>query len=602
MQLFAYPRETKLLDGTWQAIPDQYEYFEGYFDDFFDDDDDEHNQSEMDGVFDQGDTDAVETEKTEIYHPESADIALNNYNIRDGYSVTVPSSWGEEIPEFRYFEGWMWFAKSFDWDPSEHHDRSFLRFGAVNYKAKVWLNGQLIGTHEGGYTPFSWEVTDELLDGENTIVVQVDNKRYEDGIPMDRTDWYNFGGINRSVELVSVPSTFIRNYKVETSISEESIEVRVSVWLDGGDTDVRTSAALPELDQEVELTPASGENKFTGELSLSMDNVTLWSTSTPRLYTIRIETADDTVEDEVGLREVSVDGSDILLNGEPITLEGVGLHEEAAGKGRALDEEDVETRFEWIKDLGCNFARLAHYPHTEEMARKADEEGILLWEEVPAYWHIHFGDEEVQDLYRQQLRELVQRDWDRASVILWSVANETDPNDETRNEVLSNMVEYTRGLDDSRLMTAACFMGQSDEGIAVKDPLKEHLDVIGINEYIGWYYGEPEMMEYFQEDPDGRPIIISEMGGGAKWGHHGDEDEPWTEEHQARIYREQTKAIADNDQIVGLSPWILFDFRAPMRQNEHQRGYNRKGLLDQHGRKKKAFHVLKNHYQNQGSE
>jgi beta-glucuronidase len=219
------------------------------------------------------------------------------------------------------------------------------------------------------------------------------------------------------------------------------------------------------------------------------------------------------------------------------------------------------------------------------MARKADEEGILLWEEVPVYWDIEFGDNDVQDLYRQQLREVIQRDWNRASVVLWSIANETDHNDVVRNNVLPEMAEYVRELDDSRLVTAACFVDESDDRLVIQDPLQDHLDVIGINEYYGWYYGDAEDMKAFQENPTGTPVVVSETGGGAKWGNHGSKDERWTEEFQAAIYRGQTTAIKDNDQISGMAPWILFDFRAPLRQNEHQRGYNRKGIVDQYGRK-----------------
>ncbi|SEP25528.1 beta-glucuronidase [Halogranum amylolyticum] len=583
MQLLAYPRETTSLDGTWQAIPDQYENFEGYFEDFFGD-----GEDDMPTGF----------APKPIYEPEaSVENEPCDFNIHDGRSVEIPSSWGEELPEFRHYEGWVWFAKSFDCDTEQSGARSFLRFGAVNYKAKVWLNGELLGTHEGGYTPFSFEVTETLQDGENTIVVQADNQRYEDGIPNEGTDWFNFGGINRSVELVTVPQTFVRNYKVETSLDDE-VNVHVSAWVDNPQTETAVSVSFPELDREFELTPADKSDEFTGSLSFTADEVSLWEPSDPQLYTIRVATDDDAVVDEVGLREVHAADGDILLNGESLQLRGIALHEEVAGKGRALDSEDVATRFQWINELGCNFARLAHYPHTEEMARTADKEGILLWEEVPAYWDINFGDEDVQELYRQQLRELIQRDWNRASVILWSIANETDHTNDTRNKVLPQMADYVRELDSSRLVTAACFVDEDDdEGLVLKDPLEEHLDVIGINEYHGWYYGDSDNMKHFQEDPNGTPVVISETGGGAKWGHHGDEDERWTEEYQAAIYRGQTSAVADSDQIVGISPWILFDFRAPMRQNEFQRGYNRKGVLDQHGRKKKAFHVLREFYQ-----
>ncbi|WP_430506243.1 glycoside hydrolase family 2 protein [Haloparvum sp. PAK95] len=585
MELSAYPRETTSLDGTWQAIPDQYENFEGYFSDFFDDEEDNPAGFAPDP----------------IYEP-SASIENDpcDFNIYDGLSVELPASWGEQLPEFRHYEGWVWYAKTFDWAAEQSDDRSFLRFGAINYKAKVWLNGELLGTHEGGYTPFSFEVTDELQDGENTVVVQADNKRYEDGIPNEGTDWYNFGGINRSVELISVPETHIRNFKVETTVGSDDVQVRVAAWLAGDGGAESVSATIPALDESVELTDDG--TQYAGTLTIDRDAVSLWSPSDPRLYTVRLETDDDELEDRVGLREVEVRGSDVLVNGESVWLRGISLHEEVAGEGRALDSEDVATRFEWLNELGCNFARLAHYPHTEQMARKADEEGVLLWEEVPAYWDIEFGDEDVQELYRQQLRELVQRDWNRASVVLWSIANETDHTDDTRNEVLPRMADYVRDLDDTRLVTAACFVDETDDGLVLKDPLEDHLDVIGINEYHGWYYGDADNMKEFQEDPDGTPVVISETGGGAKWGHHGDEDERWTEEYQAAIYRGQISAIEESEQITGIAPWILFDFRAPLRQNEYQRGFNRKGLLDPYGRKKQAFRVLQDFYQRKQSE
>ncbi|WP_225336429.1 glycoside hydrolase family 2 protein [Halomicrobium urmianum] len=590
MQLLAYPRESTALDGEWQAIPDQYEMFRDYFDDFVEDED-----GDSAALPDEDGQPALSFES--IYEPSaSGDDDITDFNIYDGYSMRVPSSWGEEMPEFRHFEGWMWFARTFDRDEIEEDDRTFLRFGAVNYKAEVWLNGERLGEHEGGYTPFTFEITDHLQDGENALVVRVDNKRYEDGIPNESTDWFNFGGINRSVELVSVPESYVRNFKVETTLSDDAVDVDVSAWIDGGATADAATAEIPELGVESELSSA-GDDRLTATFSLSASDVDLWSPSNPKLYTVRVEYDGDAVEDRVGFREVSAGGGEVRVNGESIALRGIALHEEVAGKGRALGIDDVRTRFQWINELGCNFARLAHYPHTEEMARTADEEGILLWEEVPAYWDINFGDEEIQELYRQQLRELIQRDWNRASVALWSIANETDHNDETRNEVLPQMADYVRDLDDTRLVTAACFVDETDDGLVLNDPLEEHLDVVGVNEYFGWYYGDADDMKHFRDDPEGTPIVISETGGGAKWGNHGTEEDRWTEEFQAAIYRDQTEAAAATEQIAGISPWILFDFRAPMRQNEYQRGYNRKGVVDQHGRKKQAFHVLREFYE-----
>ncbi|WP_207591776.1 glycoside hydrolase family 2 TIM barrel-domain containing protein [Halomontanus rarus] len=568
MHLFDYTRETVSLDGEWEAIPDQYEVFE------------EHPIANSFAL------------------PQAPEDDLLNFDVDDGYSIQVPSCLGEAVPEFRHYEGWVWYTRRFTWSGPRDADRTFLRFGAVNYEATVWLNGERLGSHEGGYTPFAFEVTDYLEEGDNVLVVRADNERREDGVPDEQTDWFNFGGIQRSVELVPVPETFIRNYKVETTLADGQVDVRVSAWTDGPDAGDSVSVRLPELDREAELSSV-GDGRYSTELSLQTDAVTLWSPTSPRLYRIVLECGADAIEDRIGLRDVRVRDGEVLLNGERLWLRGVSLHEEAAGKGRALDATDVETRFQWLNELDCNFARLAHYPHTREMARTADEEGILLWEEVPAYWDVDFGDDDVQELYRQQLRELVQRDWNRPSVLLWSIANETDHEDATRNRVLPEIAEFVRKLDDSRLVTAACFADEIDDGVVVQDSLVDSLDVIGINEYYGWYHGDAADIAAFRGHPDGIPVIVSEVGAGAKWGHHGPEDQRWTEEFQAAVYRDQIDAIEDNEQISGMTPWVLFDFRSPSRQNPYQRGYNRKGLLDQRGRKKKAFYLLEEFYRDE---
>lgn len=568
MYLHIESRETSTLDGTWQAIPDPYRSFQ-------------------DGWFDDRDVPLVEDPH------EPAD-----YDVDDGFPVAVPGCVGEALPGFEYYEGMVWHTRRFEWDGDA--DRLFLRFGAVNYEADVWLNGEHLLTHEGGYTPFSVEITDEVSRKDNRLVVGVDNERRQNGIPGMQTDWFNFGGVFRSVDLVAVPETFVRNVKVETTVGE-TVTASITAWIDGpipGDV----HATIPDLGAETPLELAGSDGGLTrlaGEITFDSDDVELWHPSWPRLYDVCVETATDAVEVRTGFREVDVEGSDILVNGEPIDVRGISMHEEAAGRGRALTQEDIDRRFEWVGELGCNFVRLAHYPHTAAMARRADEEGILLWEEVPAYWGIEFGDEDVQTLYRQQLRELVQRDWNRPSVALWSIANETDPDDDVRNRVLPEMASYVRELDDTRLVTAACWFDETESGLELLDPLAEHLDVVGINEYYGWYAGDASEVRSFVDDPAGPPVIVSETGAGAKWGNHGDADERWTEEFQAAYYRESLSAIESVDQIAGTTPWILFDFKSPRRMNPHQRGYNRKGLLDEHGRKKRAFSVLREHYRDQ---
>ena len=609
MQLHTYSRETMPLSGTWQAVPDQYEQFgdEGAFG--------------GDGIYDP---------------PRGgADYPVDAV-VDDGYEIAVPGCWNEELSGFEQYEGAMWYARRVDWDGRS--DRAFLRFGAVNYRADVWLNGEHLGSHEGGFTPFAFEVTDRLDERtDNLLVVRVDDSREDRKLPAERTDWFTFGGITREVDLVPVPRRYLRNVKVETDLAGDDVTVTVRAWVDdpdanrgengGTDADSAPTVTIPDLDHSWaldaadawETTPHDGADStvsgtiYEGTTTFDAETVDLWTPEDPQLYDLTVDIegsgssedddGDDAIDgdeltERVGFRTVSVEGSDVLVNGEPVTLRGISLHEEADGRGRSLRSVDRAKRFDWIADLGCNFARLAHYPHHEAMARRADEAGVLLWTEVPAYWTVEFDDPAVRDNYRQQVREVVQRDWNRPSVALWSIANETDHEDETRNEVLPEIAAHVRSLDDTRLVTAACFVDETDEGeIVLADPLADHLDVFGINEYRGWYHGEPDDFERFDDDPSGPPVLVTEVGAGAKRGNDGPADERWTEQSQAEFYRRQLAALDGIEQCCGLSPWILFDFRSPRRQNPYQRGYNRKGLRDENGHEKAAFDVLRRYYE-----
>ncbi|MFB6151970.1 MAG: glycoside hydrolase family 2 protein [Haloarculaceae archaeon] len=588
MHLHAHSRDVRSLSGTWSAVPDQYEQF--------------------------GERGAFGGNR--VFDPAAADPPVDA-DVDEGYEVAVPGCWNEELPGFEQYEGAMWYATRFGWDGRS--GRAFLRFGAVNYRADVYLNGAKLGSHEGGFTPFAFEVTDVLEPREdNLLVVRVDNDRADRKLPAERTDWFNFGGITREVELVAVPDRFVRNVKFEAAREGDAFAASVRAWVDdptaaegdGADTD-RPEATLPALDRSWTLDPAepweatphvgadevASGRVYEGSVEVPADEVDVWSPEEPDLYDLRVETGADAVAERVGFRTVAVEGSDVLVNGDPVELRGVSLHEEADGRGRSLRAVDRRERFEWLADLNCNFARLAHYPHHPAMARRADEEGVLLWEEVPAYWWVDFDDPAVRANHRQQLRELVQRDWNRPSVVLWSVANETDASETARNEALPEAVDHVSELDDTRLVTAACFVDETEAGDLVpSDPLAAHLDVFGVNQYYGWYEGEAGDFARLDDDPSGPPIVVSEFGAGAKRGNAGPADERWTEQHQAALYREQLAVLDDLDQVCGQSPWILFDFRSPRRQNALQRGYNLKGLRDASGEKKRAFGVVRRHY------
>jgi beta-glucuronidase len=293
-----------------------------------------------------------------------------------------------------------------------------------------------------------------------------------------------------------------------------------------------------------------------------------------------------------------VHGTEILLNGSPIFLRGVSIHAEAPYRtGRACTDEDMKILLGWVRELGGNYVRLAHYPHDERMTRLADRLGLLVWSEIPVYWAVEFDNPAVLAKAEQQLHEMIRRDRDKASVLLWSVANET-PMTPARIEFLKMLVRQARDQDPNRLVTAALLVRAEGRTKIIDDPLGEALDVIGFNEYIGWYEQTPEDADKttWKVGYD-KPLIVSEFGGDAKFGLHGDPDTRWTEEYQANLYRHQLNMLKGITQLRGMSPWILMDFRSPRRPLPGiQDFFNRKGLISDQGEKKEAFYVLQAAY------
>ena len=292
-------------------------------------------------------------------------------------------------------------------------------------------------------------------------------------------------------------------------------------------------------------------------------------------------------------------GSKIFLNGQQIFLRGICIHEEITPPGRrAYSAADALRLLKQVKELNGNMARLVHYPHNENMVRMADSLGILTWCEIPVYWTIDFEKNDVLQNARQQLKDMITRDRNRASVIIWSMGNET-PVNEARNEFMKSLIDMARNMDSTRLISAS-LQSHNDNGVMrVDDPLGRYTDLVSVNEYLGWYGGLPDDCRKARwEILYNKPFFISETGAEAMGGYHADSLTRWTEEYQEWYYREQVnmmKRMPAN--FCGTSPWILNDFRSPRRNNPvYQEGWNTKGLYDRNGNKKKAFYVLKSYY------
>jgi beta-glucuronidase len=515
------------------------------------------------------------------------------YGFNTAPTLRVPGDWNFQRPELQLYEGTVWYQKTFDYH-APPNTRVYLYFGAANYRARVWLNEKPLCAHEGGFTAFNCEATPALQEGANVVIVSVNDTRHPDDIPAMTPDWFNYGGLTRDVMLVEVSPDSIQEYSVQLDGSGTR---RIAGWIRSTAASQTATVRIPEL--KVSATATADRD---GLLRFSVDapGLELWSPEKPKLYRVEIATATDKITEEIGFRTIETRGTDILLNGQPVFLRGIDIHEEAVGRsGRAHGEADARTLLGFAKELGCNFVRLAHYPHDESVVRTADRLGLMVWSEVPVYQGVDFKNQQTLAKATQQLTEMITRDRNRAAIILWSVSNET-PKGAERNAFLQQLIKTARMLDPTRLITTATNQTNATEPHkkVFDDPIIADLDVFGVNEYIGWYEGVPADLDITTwSTPYQKPMIVSEFGGEAKYGFHGDIRKRWTEENQEEIYRHQIAALRKIPFLRGTSPWILKDFRSPHRNLPVlQDGYNRKGLISENGERKKAFYVLQKFY------
>jgi beta-glucuronidase len=553
------------LDGSWARIIDPYE--NGYYNHRY--------EPHQDGYF----------ANRQPQDPSE----LIEYDFASAPRLMVPGDWNSQEQALFFYEGTVWYQRDFTLHKQPGR-RYLVYFGAVNYRAIVFVNGQPVGEHEGGFTPFQFDVTGAVKDGDNFIVVKADNRRERDNIPTLNTDWWNYGGITRSVRLLDLPENYLADYSLQLSDAGQ-IEGWVQVSGPGGAVEIEIS----ELSVQQSVAPDR-----TGFAHFSIPATPgLWSPESPLLFDVSWRFNGEVIRDRIGFRRIAVDGPDILLNGQPVFLRGISLHEETpAGGSRAWSEADARQLLGWVKELGANFVRLAHYPHNENMLKVADELGLMVWSEIPVYWTVMFGDPAVYAKAEQQLVEMISRDRNRASIVLWSIANET-PLADDRLSFLSRLAARARELDSTRLVTAALDT-QSDTagGKMIDDPLAASVDVIGINSYCGWYSGAPESCAGLRwQSRYDKPVIMSEFGGGALHGLHGDAHQRWSEEYQATVYENNLVMIDNMGFLRGMTPWILKDFRSPRRPLPGIQDYwNRKGILSERGEKKAAWQVLHDYY------
>ena len=326
-------RTTVSLNGKWHVIIDPYE--NGYYDYRY--------LVSRNGYF----KNAKARNKTDLIE----------YDFDKSEVLNVPGDWNSQRDKLFFYEGTIWYKKSFDYK-GKPNTRVFVYFGAANYHAIVYLNGQKLGEHTGGFTPFNFEITELVLEKDNFLIVKVDNKRLREGVPTVNTDWWNYGGLTRRVELIEVPETFIRDYSIQ--LKRGSLKT-VAGWiqLDGKQNSQTITVEIPEANEKQAFNTNSVgyvEFEFDAELQL-------WSPENPKLYDVLIKSQTDSLTDSIGFRSIETEGTKILLNGKPIFLRGICIHEQAPkSKARAYSKEHAEILLGWAKEMNCNFVRLAHYP------------------------------------------------------------------------------------------------------------------------------------------------------------------------------------------------------------------------------------------------
>jgi beta-glucuronidase len=579
-------------------------------------------------------------------------MELIEYNFETAAKIQIPGAWNAIDKKLFFYRGPVWLYKKFNYQLKKEAI-THLYIEGSNFTTKVFINGSIVGEFEGGYVPFNFDISKYLKDGENILLVHTDNTLNKSSVPTQKTDWWPWGGIVGDVYILETPKKFIQNAYLQLNpenFSEALFNVEMNQELSGQ----RIVLEIPELQFKDEfLTNARGF--ITESIKITPQ---LWSPDDPKLYKVIISTDQEIISDEIGFRSIKVKGQNIYLNNSEIQFKGISMHSEPIGiPGPAFSKEHFQDLLLTAKDLNINFIRAAHYPYTRHLAKVADRLGLMLWEEVPVYWNIDWDNSETLNIATNQITRLVQRDQNRASVVVWSVANET-PLSSSRMKFLNTLLSEIEVIDSTRLTTAALLSGSEEQfkalvlvlalkgfnsqwvnpqekaifqfildqanipidselnfSISIDDPLGESVDLISYNEYFGWYYvtfftdqmmiSEGTLRKLmFEIMPSikissvfNKPIHISEFGAGAKYGNHS--NKIWSEEYQAKLYKHQLEMLPNNPQIKGISPWVFKDFRAMLRPLPGiQDFYNRKGLIDESGNKKEAFAVLADFYEN----
>ena len=494
---------------------------------------------------------------------------LVEYDFDKSPEMEIPSDWNTKDNKLFLYEGTIWFKKSFNYTINPQK-KLILYFGAVNYESI-----------------------------ENFIILKIDNKRKKENIPSLMFDWWNYGGITRDVYLIETDNIYIQNYHfLLNKQNKNQIDIKIELNKNNTNTSAQIiKLSIPELNIRKSLR-INNNKEITKKIEVN--DLILWTPDNPKLYKIIIKFNDEEIIDHIGFRTIEVSDKKILLNGNPIFLRGISIQDEKPNNDGEINTlKDVKILLSWVKELGCNFIRLVHYPHNEYMIREAEKEGILVWSELPIYWDLAWEDKDTYNNAQRQLNDMILRDINRANVIIWSIGNET-PSSKSRDFFLFNLITFAKTLDNSRLITMAFKAIYSNNNIYknnLNDAMVKYLDIISFNQLLEQNSDINSLDKMKFDISYNKPIIISGLGVEAKFGYHGTLSQIWTEEFQDNYYNNYFEFLETIEGLVGVSPYILKDFRSPKGVlNSIHNFYNRKGLVSDKGEKKKAFYTLRNWY------
>ena len=554
--------------------------------------------------------------------------------LKNTIEMAVPASYNDlvENQEIRDHVGWVWYERNFIVPKFLTNERIVLRFGSVTHEAKVYLNGELLVEHKGGFTPFEAEINNLLVQGENRLTVAVNNIIDESTLPVGLVkevevngkrvvknlvnfDFFNYAGIHRPVKIYTTPKNYIEDITIVTDFKETVGYVNYEIKT-VGEGNINVSI----IDENNNVV-----SQETGKCgNLVIDNVKLWEPMNAYLYKLKVEllndnTVIDTYFEDFGVRTVKVKEGKFLINNKPFYFKGFGKHEDSYINGRGMNEAVNIKDFNLMKWIGANSFRTAHYPYSEEIMRLADRKGIVVIDETPAVGlHLNFmatglfGDSVKRDTWKeigtkeaheQVLRELVSRDKNHPCVVMWSVANEPDSDSEGAKEYFEPLIKLTKELDpQKRPVTVVTYLYSTPDKCKVGDIV----DVLCLNRYYGWYVAGGDLEEAkrmlaeelrgWEERCPNTPIMFTEYGADTVAGMHDTVPVMFTEEYQVQYYEANHEVVDKCKNFVGEQTWNFADFATSQGIIRVQG--NKKGIFTRERKPKMIAHSLRERWTN----